>query len=108
MSNHDILSCPRCGKEHRGLVGKPFTNDLFKEGMPDSHWTMCPDTQEPILFTPGTLPEIDVLRKEVDLLNEKLHNLCIKYCQNIYSGGSIGPQELGEMMFTNLWGHGRS
>lgn len=41
-----IENCARCGKEHKNLTFKPFTNKSMKYG----YWAACPSNGEPILM----------------------------------------------------------
>ena len=43
-----VEGCPRCGRTHRPLLFKPFSQTI---GVPEqwTHWAMCSRTRQPIL-----------------------------------------------------------
>jgi hypothetical protein len=39
-----VDDCPRCGKDHEGLLWQPLTNPDDEE-----FWAFCPEASEPVL-----------------------------------------------------------
>jgi hypothetical protein len=41
---HDVLTCPRCGQSHKGLLVRELTHPTVPRV---THWTICPTLHEP-------------------------------------------------------------
>ena len=46
-----VDDCPRCGKEHEGLLWRELSNPESSEDF----WAFCPDTSEPVLASAEVL-----------------------------------------------------
>ena len=48
-----IKRCARCGKDHDDLLFKEFVRpiaDAYPDGLPWTHWAMCPVNKDPIVL----------------------------------------------------------
>jgi len=43
----DVAACPRCSKEHEGMVFKPLARPFGRANF----WATCPTTKEPVMAT---------------------------------------------------------
>lgn len=60
MMIDDVKSCARCGKDHSKLLFTEFDNPVrLEKGNYHvwTHWSMCPDSNQPILLTIISLDE---------------------------------------------------
>jgi len=52
----EVEECPRCGETHRDIAFREFRNPKGRYRGPGylymsaTHWTLCPETSDPILF----------------------------------------------------------
>lgn len=47
----DLSACARCGKVHKGLVFQEIRNPIYAGPFETlTHWTMCPELDQPILM----------------------------------------------------------
>ena len=47
---YKITSCARCGNDHEGITYRRLTNPLVVGNTIFTHWTLCPDLDEPIMM----------------------------------------------------------